>query len=221
MDTSQGIEKMTLIADFDTENKLTKKSPDQNTVARQFLSFLQNHYPERLSKAIALNPPWYIRLLYRIISPFMDPVTKKKIHFVNGNADYVKKELLQHIDEDQLETIYGGTRPEDPEPDVRNERQLREAEMAQASSSPTEGTPKQKKKKSKTTLETAEDELSGETPKSKSKKKVTEGEEASSAPTEEDEEILQEETPSKKKKSKKTEKSAVDVEAEAVVEVTV
>lgn len=145
MDVKQGIEKMCLIADFDTESKLQKKSPDQTTVAKNFLGFLQNHYPERLGIAFALNPPWYIRLLYSIISPFMDSVTKKKIHFVNGNKDHIKAELLKYIDEDQLEECYGGTRSMEGESDVRHARQSAALEAEKEA----EATPKKAKKSKK------------------------------------------------------------------------
>lgn len=122
MDASKGVEKICLIADFETESKLQKKSADQTTVAKNFINFLQNHYPERLGVCFALNPPWYMRLLYSLVSPFMDPVTKKKIHFVNGNKDHVKAELLKFLDDDQLETCYGGSRTMDGEEDCRNLR---------------------------------------------------------------------------------------------------
>jgi len=127
MNVARGVEKMCLIADFDTESKLEKKSPDGSTVAKNFLNFLQNHYPERLGICFALNPPWYIRLLYTLVSPFMDSVTKKKIHFLNGDAEYLKKSLLLHIEEDQLEQCYGGAREVGPEPDIRHERMRRNA----------------------------------------------------------------------------------------------
>ena len=153
MDVKNGIEKMCLIADFETESKLSKKSPDQSTVAKNFLSFLQNHYPERLGICFALNPPWYIRLLYSLISPFMDPVTKKKIHFVNGSKDHIKKELLKYIDEDQLETCYGGTRSMEGEQDVRNLRfekmDAGEKETEQVDGEVAETGEKKKKRKNK------------------------------------------------------------------------
>lgn len=120
MDVTRGVEKMCLIADFDTESKLQKKSPDGLAIAKGFLNILQNHYPERLGIFFALNLPWYVRMFYTLISPFIDPKTKAKIHFLNGNKDYIKAELLKHINEDQLESKYGGTRKIEPDPDVRD-----------------------------------------------------------------------------------------------------
>lgn len=157
MNKAHGVEKMCLIADFDTESKLAKKSPDGSTIAKNFLNFLQNHYPERLGICFALNPPWYIRLLYTVVSPFMDSVTKKKIHFLNGDAAYIKKNLLQHIDEDQLEQCYGGTREIGPESDVRFARMERERSKNTSEPSPlpdeeqpeTSGKKKRKKRKDK------------------------------------------------------------------------
>jgi hypothetical protein len=230
MDSSAGIEKMCLIADFEVESKLQKKSPDQTTVARNFLSFLQNHYPERLGICFALNPPWYIRVLYTIISPFMDPVTKKKIHFVNGDHAHIKKELLQYIDEDQLEKHYGGSRKGEPEDDIRHARQEREAAASTAASSSTqtdEGTPKPKKKKKKPVIEEAEiqaedealangtDEVPVKTGKS------SRGKEEASTPSQGDEDAADAEeiadavtSPSNTKTSKRSKKKVKEEEEE-------
>ncbi|KAJ2400396.1 hypothetical protein GGI23_002057 [Coemansia sp. RSA 2559] len=53
------------------------------STAREFLHILEAHYPERLHKAFVVSPPIYFVMFYHIIAPFIDPVTKAKIAFVD------------------------------------------------------------------------------------------------------------------------------------------
>lgn len=48
---------------------------------RQTLHILQNHYPERLGRALVSNVPWFITGFFKIITPFIDPITREKIKF--------------------------------------------------------------------------------------------------------------------------------------------
>ena len=52
---------------------------------RQTLNILQNHYPERLGRALVANVPWMIWGFFKVITPFIDPITREKIRF---NEDY-------------------------------------------------------------------------------------------------------------------------------------
>ncbi|ORX68414.1 CRAL/TRIO domain-containing protein [Linderina pennispora] len=56
------------------------------STAREFLNILEGHYPERLYKAFVLSPPTLFVMFYHIVAPFIDPVTKSKIAFVNVNG---------------------------------------------------------------------------------------------------------------------------------------
>jgi len=92
---------------------------------RQVMSILQGHYPERLGRAciadckcrqrlknlplsrgsskltyLLITVPWFINAFFKLISPFIDPVTKEKMVF---NAD-----LRQHVPPTQLDSAYGG-----------------------------------------------------------------------------------------------------------------
>lgn len=67
---------------------------------QQTLNILQNHYPERLGRALVANVPWVIWGFFKLITPFIDPVTKEKIRF---NEDYGI-----HVPRDQLMQEAGG-----------------------------------------------------------------------------------------------------------------
>lgn len=47
----------------------------------QFLNLLQSHYPERLGSSLIINVPFFLTAFWKIITPFIDPVTRAKTHF--------------------------------------------------------------------------------------------------------------------------------------------
>lgn len=61
---------------------------------QQTLSILQNHYPERLGRALVANVPWVIWGFFKLITPFIDPVTKEKIKFNEDYGIHVPREQL-------------------------------------------------------------------------------------------------------------------------------
>ncbi|XP_071689391.1 sec14 cytosolic factor-like [Rutidosis leptorrhynchoides] len=70
------------------------------------LSILQDYYPERLGKMFVVNVPYLFMAAWKMVYPFIDEKTKKKIVFVEKNQ--LKSTLLKDIDESQLPEIYGG-----------------------------------------------------------------------------------------------------------------
>ncbi|KAI9351286.1 CRAL-TRIO domain-containing protein [Obelidium mucronatum] len=74
----EGTEKLCLV--LDNEGLGVFNAPPVSFIT-QFLGITEKHYPERLGAAIVLNPTWFIWGLYRLVSPFLDPVVKSKVFF--------------------------------------------------------------------------------------------------------------------------------------------
>ncbi|GLT46412.1 hypothetical protein SLA2020_201620 [Shorea laevis] len=70
------------------------------------LSILQDCYPERLGKLYIVHVPYIFMTAWKVIYPFIDSKTKKKIVFVENKN--LKSTLLGDIDESELPDIYGG-----------------------------------------------------------------------------------------------------------------
>ncbi|KAF8020967.1 hypothetical protein BT93_G1399 [Corymbia citriodora subsp. variegata] len=73
------------------------------------LSILQDCYPERLGKLFLIHVPYIFMTAWKMVYPFIDPKTKKKIVFVDNKKQ--KTTLLGDIDESQLPDVYGGRLP--------------------------------------------------------------------------------------------------------------
>jgi hypothetical protein len=66
------------------------------------LNIIQNHYPERLGRALIINVPFLINAFFKLIMPFVDPVTREKVRF---NPDVIGEGLF---DKDNLMTQWWG-----------------------------------------------------------------------------------------------------------------
>ncbi|KAF9902171.1 hypothetical protein EC991_005217 [Linnemannia zychae] len=76
----EGVEKLCIIIDF-AGSSMTK-NPGV-AVAREIINVLGSHYPERLGKGYIIHAPWFFFPFFKLISPFIDPVTKEKINFID------------------------------------------------------------------------------------------------------------------------------------------
>jgi len=81
-------------------NSTTLSTTPSISNARKFLTIVQQHYVERLGRAIVVNLPWILNFFMKAIQPFMDPVTRDKIRF-NPN-------LLELFPAEQLDAQLGG-----------------------------------------------------------------------------------------------------------------
>jgi len=71
-----GVESVVLMINFADK----AKNPSFAT-SKLVLNILQTHYPERLATALILNVPFIISAFFKLISPFIDPITRKKMTF--------------------------------------------------------------------------------------------------------------------------------------------
>ncbi|KAJ5356123.1 hypothetical protein N7517_010732 [Penicillium concentricum] len=90
-------ETLALIVNFNETKSGQNASIGQ---AKQTLSFLQNHYPERLGRALVINVPFVIWGFLKLITPFIDPNTREKLKF--------NEDLRQHVPPGHLMKSVGG-----------------------------------------------------------------------------------------------------------------
>ena len=76
--------KMTWLIDFVGYDR--KNQPPWQ-VSLKTLQIVQNHYPERLGRAVNFDPPMLFELFYKAIRPFVDPVTRDKLIFLHQKTD--------------------------------------------------------------------------------------------------------------------------------------
>jgi len=57
------------------------------STALAVLHILQDHYPERLGLALIINIPFLVNAFFKVVMPFVDPVTRQKVKF---NPDILK-----------------------------------------------------------------------------------------------------------------------------------
>ena len=48
---------------------------------------LQALYKERLQQLVILDPPFFLNLIYNVVSPFLDATTRQKVVMVSGDAE--------------------------------------------------------------------------------------------------------------------------------------
>ena len=92
-----GQEMLAILVDFKQSRKGENPSVAQG---RQTLSILQNHYPERLGNACVKNVPWIVWGFFKLINPFIDPLTKEKMKF--------DMDMRKIVPPEQLMRVYGG-----------------------------------------------------------------------------------------------------------------
>ncbi|KAG2596621.1 hypothetical protein PVAP13_5KG175700 [Panicum virgatum] len=69
-------------------------------VTRETVNVLQDCYPERLGLAILYNPPRIFESFWKIVKPFLDHETRKKVKFVYSNDKESQKIMAERMQED-------------------------------------------------------------------------------------------------------------------------
>jgi len=78
---------------------------------KETIDLSQYFYPECLWKMFIINAPWIFSALWRVVSPWLDPVTKTKIHVLKG--DFLTEMQQNDIPLDALPVSLGGTMEDD------------------------------------------------------------------------------------------------------------
>lgn len=100
-----GQEQMAWLIDF-TGWSITNNVPLKS--ARETISILQNHYPERLAIAFLYNPPRIFEAFWKIVKYFLDNKTFHKVKFVYPkNKDSVEL-MRSYFDDENLPSELGG-----------------------------------------------------------------------------------------------------------------
>ena len=102
-----GQDSLVIIVDY--RSTTLRTNPSISTAAK-VLTILQNHYVERLGRAIVVHLPFILQFFYKGISPFLDPITRDKMRF-NPN-------LEELIPDDHLDVQLGGSYAYHFDPDV-------------------------------------------------------------------------------------------------------
>ncbi|PWW79523.1 CRAL/TRIO domain-containing protein [Tuber magnatum] len=92
-----GQETLALLVDFAASTTSSNPSIAQS---RQVLNILQGHYPERLGRSLVTNLPWFVHGFFKIINPFIDPLTRAKLKF--------NEDMTLHVPASQLDKKFGG-----------------------------------------------------------------------------------------------------------------
>jgi len=95
------VETVTMIFDMTDTGR---KNMDLKTL--QFtIQSLQNHYPESLGKVLVYNSSWLVYGIWKVVRPWLDPITAAKVVFVD------KQTITDYISPENLMAEYGGTDP--------------------------------------------------------------------------------------------------------------
>ncbi|KAG8045800.1 hypothetical protein GUJ93_ZPchr0008g12828 [Zizania palustris] len=107
MNLTEGQEKMVWLTDF--QSWTLGSTPLK--VTRETVNVLQECYPERLGLAILYNPPRIFESFWKIVKPFLDHETYKKVKFVYSGDKESQKIMADVFDMDKLDSAFGGKNP--------------------------------------------------------------------------------------------------------------
>ncbi|CEJ04118.1 hypothetical protein RMCBS344292_18086 [Rhizopus microsporus] len=102
------VEKVSIVVDF--KGSSITSNPSAST-CKKFIDILANHYPERLGVAFFVNSPWFFLTTFKMVAPFMDPVTRNKIKFIDEDTNKNSQDVIcmeDCISPEQIEASLGG-----------------------------------------------------------------------------------------------------------------
>merc|ERR1712146_763483 len=75
--------------------------------AKALMDIDQKHYPESMLKMYLVNVPWVFKMIWKVVRPWLHPVTQEKIHVCG--SDFLKELQADGLTLDQLPECIGGT----------------------------------------------------------------------------------------------------------------
>lgn len=76
---------------------------------KQAAGFVGKHYPGRSKTIFVLNAPSWFNVIWNVMKPYIDEVTREKITIVRGNPEKITAALLEKIPLENLPPSFGGT----------------------------------------------------------------------------------------------------------------
>lgn len=89
---------------IDCANYSLAKAPSMQA-SKMTLDVLQKHFKERMHRIYVLNPPLAFRMFWKMVKPFIDPVTKTKIVFVTGPDSDGAEQLRKDVGPEQAQRL--------------------------------------------------------------------------------------------------------------------
>jgi hypothetical protein len=77
------------------------------TIGQGMMQVLEQHYPERMHKALVVNAPRWFSAVWKVVAPLLDPSTAQKIQIFSNRQDALAA-LLEELDGDQIPKDLGG-----------------------------------------------------------------------------------------------------------------
>ncbi|CAI5739952.1 unnamed protein product [Hyaloperonospora brassicae] len=82
-------------------------STDVVNYTKKWGEVVATYNPERVYQVFLINPPSWFNLIWKLVSPLVNPKTRERIHVLRGQKD-ITKALLEFVAPENLPKEYGG-----------------------------------------------------------------------------------------------------------------
>ncbi|GMF17339.1 unnamed protein product [Phytophthora lilii] len=82
-------------------------SSDVVNYTKKWGEVIATYNPERVYQVFIINPPAWFNLIWKLVSPLVNPKTRERIHVLRGQKD-ITKALLEFVSPENLPKEYGG-----------------------------------------------------------------------------------------------------------------
>ncbi|KAG3080599.1 hypothetical protein PI124_g5722 [Phytophthora idaei] len=82
-------------------------SSDVVNYTKKWGEVIATYNPERVYQVFIINPPAWFNLIWKLVSPLVNPKTRERIHVLRGHKD-ITKALLEFVAPENLPKEYGG-----------------------------------------------------------------------------------------------------------------